>query len=125
MIIGIGIDIVDTRRIDSILKKFESQFTDKILTEHEVSFCKARTNLTNSIAKMFAIKEAMIKALSDAHGIRWHEIEISHNADGKPEISLSGTALKNLETKAQRHNIQVSTSDERDYAIAYVVIESL
>ena len=123
MIIGVGIDIVEISRIGSLLEKFQSHFLNKIYTEEEIRFCYSRKNVVSSLAKMFALKEATIKALSDAKGIKWHEMAIRHNENGKPLVTLSGTALNNLKSKTNDFNIQASVSDEQEYAIAYVVIE--
>ena len=125
MIIGVGIDIVDIRRIDSILRKFNEQFLNRIYTETEIRFCYSRSDAVSSLAKMFSLKEAMIKALSDAKGIGWHDMQISHDENGKPIMHLSGKALENLKKKTSNFNIQVSVSDEKKYAIAYVIIESV
>ena len=125
MIIGVGIDIVDVRRIDSILWKFKEQFLNKIYTDAEIRFCYSRSDAVSSLAKVFSLKEATIKALSDAKGIGWHDMQISHDENGKPIMHLSGKALENLKKKTSNFNIQVSVSDEKKYAIAYVIIESV
>lgn len=125
MIIGVGIDIVDIRRIDALLHKFQDKFIKKIFTEKESERCLAKANRAHSFAKMFSLKEATIKAISDAEGIAWHDMEVSHDENGKPIMTLSGNALKNLQKKTKNFNIQVSVSDEKDYATAYVVIESV
>ena len=125
MIIGVGIDIVDVRRIDSILRKFKEQFLNKIYTDAEIQFCYSRSDAVSSLAKVFSLKEATIKALSDAKGIGWHDMQISHDENGKPIMNLSGKALEHLKKKTSNFNIQVSVSDEKKYAIAYVIIESV
>lgn len=125
MIVGVGIDIVDIRRIDSLLLKFQDKFTKKIFTEKEIESCKSRGNPVCSFAKMFSLKEATIKAVSDAKGIAWHDMEITHDENGKPIMTLFGNALRNLQKKTKNFNIQVSVSDEKNYAVAYVIIESI
>ena len=74
---------------------------------------------------MYALKEATIKALSDARGVCWHDMEIRHNNDGKPLIVLSGKALENLLKKATNYAIQATASDEKQYAVGYVIIDTL
>ncbi|MDO4974878.1 MAG: holo-ACP synthase [Alphaproteobacteria bacterium] len=125
MIIGVGVDIVDTRRINSLLLKFQNRFIDKIFTQKESEYCLSKKDPSNYFAKMFSIKEATIKAISDSEGMSWHDMEISHNDDGKPIMTLSGNALRNLRKKTQNFNIEISTSDERDYAIGFAIIESV
>lgn len=123
MIIGVGIDIVDVRRIDALFQKFGVHFLKRIYTEQEVAFCYARHNVANSLAKMYALKEATIKALSDAKGIKWHDMEICHDTNGRPEVKLRGIALENVKQKAKNFSIQVSVSDEQIYAVACVLID--
>ena len=123
MIVGVGIDIVDVRRIGALFHKFGGHFLKKIYTEQEITFCCARNNVVNSLAKMYALKEATIKALSDAKGIKWHDMEILHDQNGRPEVKLRGIALENLQKKANAFSIQASVSDEQIYAVAYVLID--
>ncbi len=125
MIIGVGIDIVDIRRIDSLLQKFGNHFLKKIYTADEVRFCTSRKNIAGSLAKMYALKEATLKAISDVKGIHWHDIEIRHDLNGCPRIELTGNALLNLHRKIETYDIHATTSDEIKYAIAYVVIQSV
>ncbi|MBQ7524514.1 MAG: holo-ACP synthase [Alphaproteobacteria bacterium] len=126
MIIGVGIDIVDIRRIAALLQKFPDRFVDRIFTMSEVDFCRARgDNAAASFAKMFSLKEATIKAVSAVEGIRWHDMEVNHDPNGKPIILISGRMLENLRRKAEQFNVQASVSDEKHYATAYVVIEAL
>lgn len=124
MILGIGIDIVEIARIDSLLNKFQDHFLNKIYTEQERDFCYGRNDIANSLAKMFSLKEATIKALSDAKGIKWHEMEIIHDKNGKPEIKLTGMALKKALEKSKSYKIYATTSDEKLYAVACVILES-
>ena len=125
MIIGIGVDILDIRRIQHLFQKFENQFEKKIFTKQEIEFCKKRKSSIESFAKMFSIKEAVIKAISDVSGIFWHDIEILHDKNGKPSVNLTGNALKNLKKKTEKFNMEISVSDEPPYVTAFVVIESL
>ena len=125
MIIGVGVDIVDIRRIDNLLQKFQDRFTKRIFTPKEVDYCFSKSNPSSYLAKMFSIKEAAIKAISDTKNLAWHDMEISHDANGKPLMTLSGNALRNLQKKTTNFNIQISTSDEVNYAIGFVIIESL
>ena len=123
MILGVGVDIVDIDRIDSLLQKFGEHFLKKIYTSAEVDFCFKRVSVASSLAKMYALKEATIKALSDARGLHWHDIEVLHDSHGKPIVNLSGVAFTNVQAKSEHFNIQASVSDEKRYAIAYVTIE--
>jgi len=125
MIIGVGVDIVDIRRIDNLLQKFQNHFIKKIFTKKEAEYCLSKKNPSNYFAKMFSIKEATIKAISDTDGLTWHNMEISHNNNGKPIMILSGNAMRNLKNKANNFSIHISTSDEKNYAIGFAIIESM
>ncbi len=125
MVIGVGIDIVDIRRVDALLQKFGERFLRKIYTQQEIAFCQSRKSVVNSLAKMFALKESMIKALSDARGIRWHDMEVLHDKNGRPSMKLMGIALDSILRKSEIFHIHASASDETTYAIGYVVIEGV
>ncbi|MDR1034394.1 MAG: holo-ACP synthase [Holosporales bacterium] len=122
MIIGAGVDILDTRRIERLVTKFGSQFERRIFTQAELAFCCRRDKYIESLAKMFSLKEAMIKAISDVSGIRWHEIEVFHNDLGRPVIELTGTALIKAEQKSQFFKVEATTSDEPPYVAAFVIM---
>ncbi|MDR1390915.1 MAG: holo-ACP synthase [Holosporales bacterium] len=124
MIIGVGVDIVDIKRIATLLKKFGNKFEKKFFTNHEVVFCNKRCNPENSFAKLFSLKEATIKAVSNASGITWHDMEVTHDVNGRPIMSLAGNALKNLQKKSENFSIHASVSDEKGYATAFVIIET-
>lgn len=125
MIIGVGVDIVDVRRINALLQKFGNQFLNHIYTNREIAFCHSRIDIANSLAKMYALKEAMIKALSDAKGVRWHDMEVCHDTNGRPSLTLRGNALENVQRKSKNFSVNASASDEKTYAVAYVVIEGI
>jgi holo-[acyl-carrier protein] synthase len=122
MILGAGIDILDVRRIDRLVSKFGAHFENKIFTSDEIEFCRRREKCVESLAKMFALKEAVIKAISDVSGVRWHNIEVFHNDLGKPVIELSGQALAKILKKAINFQIDASTSDEPPFVAAFAII---
>ncbi|MDR0640471.1 MAG: holo-ACP synthase [Holosporales bacterium] len=124
MIVGIGIDILDIRRIERLVLKFPEKFETRICTRREIEFCRARTQYIESLSKMFSMKEAVLKAISNVSGIRWHDIEILHDSRGKPSVNLSGVALRNLTEKSETFQLEVSTSDEPPYVVSFVVIYS-
>ena len=120
MIYGVGVDIVDIRRIDALLNKFGDHFLNRYYTQQEIDFCSSRKRISSSLAKMFAIKEAVIKAISAPRYLKWHDIEIVHKLNGKPEVILHGYAQSEL--KCDTAIINISTSDEYPYAIAFAMI---
>ena len=125
MIIGIGTDITDTRRIKKIITKFGDKFKERCFLYGEISRSDNSINSVNSYAKRYAAKEACAKALGTglAKGVFWKDIEIINNSEGKPFIILYHKALSQLRKLTKKnYNIEVSLSDEKNYAIANVVI---
>ncbi|MDR1476458.1 MAG: holo-ACP synthase [Holosporales bacterium] len=122
MVLGAGIDILDTRRIERLVVKFGPRFEKKIFTEEELEFCRRREKFVESLAKMFSLKEAMIKAISEVSGVRWHDIEIFHNDLGRPVVQLSGRALEKVMAKSERFQVEASTSDEPPFVAAFVIL---
>ncbi len=123
-IIGIGTDIVKISRIKRIFKKYPKGFAERILHKNELKIMKGLKDPKTYIAKRFSAKEAVAKALGTgiAHGVAFQEIEISNNENGQPVLTLHGNTLKVANKLGVTGNF-VSLSDEREYAIAYVVLE--
>ncbi len=113
MIVGVGVDILDTRRIAHLLEKFSEKFEKKYFTEAERLFCHSRTDYISAFAKMFSIKEAVIKCIVNKRGLTWHSIEVFHDNFGAPYVKL----------KNNNSIWHVSTSDEYPYVISYAVME--
>lgn len=119
---GIGTDIVRVQRIEQALAN-NASFAARILTEKElVVFAKHRLQAA-FLAKRFAAKEACLKALGTglAQGIRWHDLETYHTELGQPKLRLFGAAHARAEVLGVTQ-IELSLSDEADYAIAFVVL---
>ena len=125
MIIGIGNDIIDIKRIEKTINKYGKKFINRCFTQVEIKRSEKRLNKINSYAKRYAAKEACAKALGTgiARGVYWKNISVENNIYGKPSIKLYGNALKIL-NKLSKNNcsIAISLSDEKDYAIANVII---
>ena len=124
-IIGNGVDIIKNSRINSSLKI--KGFLNRIFTKNEIDQGKKLKNKTNFYAKRFAAKEAFVKAIGTGfkYDINFIDIEIKNNKNGKPYISLS-KKLKNFlqkKFKIQKYKVFLSLSDEKDYSIAFVVID--
>jgi len=123
-----GIDIIDTRRIKKTFIKFGEKFKKKCFSLGEIKRSDNRANIFNSYAKRYAAKEACAKALGTglAKGIFWKDIEIINNSQGKPFIILHNRALSRLKNLTKKKcNIEVSLSDEKNYAIANVIISEI
>ena len=124
-IIGNGVDIIKNSRINKSLKI--KGFINRIFTKKEIKQGKKLKNKINFYAKRFAAKEAFVKAIGSGFrsDINFIDIEINNNKSGKPYILLS----KKLKTflkkkfKIQKYKVFLSLSDEKDYSIAFVVID--
>ena len=118
MIIGIGCDIVKVDRIKKLIDRFSNKFLHRIFTSNEIANApQNKDKAINYYAKRFAAKEAFSKALGTGIGeIQFNEIEISNDGKGKPIIIiLHGAFLFS--------NVHLSLADEKDVALAFVVIE--
>ena len=126
MIINNGIDIIDIRRIKKTIDKYNFRFKKKCFHQGEINKSEKRLKSVESYAKRYAAKEACAKALGTglARGVFWKDIEVQNNKFGKPEIKLHNNALNFLQklTKSNDCSIEVSLSDEKNYAIANVII---
>ncbi|HJL96450.1 MAG: holo-[acyl-carrier-protein] synthase [Gammaproteobacteria bacterium] len=129
MIKGVGIDLVDKSRIGSALKKHGINFENKILSKNEsieLSQRKTFSKKISYISNNFACKEALSKVLGRgfSEGIRFKDIEILRNDEGKPFVNLYGKALDEAKVLSI-NNIQISISDSRESSIAMAIGESL
>ena len=126
MIISNGIDLIDIRRIKKTIDKYNLRFKKRCFHPGEINKSEARLKSIESYAKRYAAKEACAKALGTglARGVFWKDIEVQNNKFGKPKIMLHNNALKFLKKmiKHQDCSIEVSLSDEKNYAIANVII---
>lgn len=132
MIIGIGNDYTDIRRIQKSLDKFGDKFIERVFTEKEQQRAETRSSATAkaaSYAKRWAAKEACSKALGTgiSDGIRWLDIEITNLSSGKPIITLHGKAkerLENIVPKGMKAQISVTLTDDFPKAAAVVIISA-
>ena len=124
-IIGNGVDIIKNSRINNSLKI--KGFLNRIFTEKEIQQGKKLKNKINFYAKRFAAKEAFVKAIGTGFrsDINFIDIEIKNHKNGKPYISLSKKLSNFLQKKfkIQKYKIFLSLSDEKEYSIAFVVID--
>jgi len=123
MIIGIGVDIVQIERVRKLVTSYPD-FIAQIFTANEIEVCQAKADSASSFAARFAAKEAMMKALGTGWNekVNWLDIEVINEAQGKPRLKISGTTLK-LMNEMGVLQIHLSLSHERDYALAFVVLE--
>ena len=125
MIVGLGSDIIDNRRIKNTIKKYGSKFKKRCFLNNEILRSNKRLKKINFFAKRYAAKEACAKALGTglAKGIFWKDIEIFNDENGKPFIKLHNNALKLINKNFNFPcNIELTLSDEKNYSIATVII---
>lgn len=129
MILGIGADLVDIRRIEKTLARFGDRFVQRCFTQIEQAKSEGRNQRAASYAKRFAAKEACSKALGVglSMGVAWREMGVVNLPGGQPTMALTGGAAKRLEamTPAGREPvIHVTITDDYPMAQAFVVIEA-
>jgi len=133
MILGIGNDLIDIRRIESVLKRHKERFIQRCFTDEEIAKAESRRSAGTHIdtyAKRFAAKEACAKALGTGfnHGIYMKDIGVINDEDGKPVLVLRNSAEKRLRSMippGKTAHIHLSISDEYPLAQALVMIEAL
>ncbi len=129
MIIGIGTDLCDIRRIEKTLKRFGQRFIMRVFTENERTTASRRSNPAAAYAQRYAAKEACAKALGTgfSQGVFWSDIGVNNNPYGQPYLSLTGGALRRLDKltpPAMKAQIDISLSDQFPMSQAMVVISA-
>jgi holo-[acyl-carrier protein] synthase len=124
MIRGIGVDIVKVDRIEQAVERWGNRFLKRIFTAAEIERCQQRARPAQCLALRFAAKEAFAKALGLGmrKGLRWRDIEVVHDHLGKPDLLLHNQAQRLLEA-VEASRTWLSLSDERESALAVVVLE--
>lgn len=130
MIIGLGSDLVDIRRIEKVLARHGDRFIQRIFTPVEVAKAERRATRIDTYAKRFAAKEACSKALGTGfrHGVFFRDMGVVNLPSGRPTMKLTGGALKRLnEITPQGHEarIDISLTDEYPLAQAIVIISAI
>ena len=130
MIIGIGSDLIDIRRVEKSIERFGERFTHRCFTEIERARSDQRANRAASYAKRFAAKEACSKALGTgiAQGVFWKDMGVVNLRSGKPTMILTGGAALILEAMlpaGHKPAIHLTITDDYPLAQAFVIIEAL
>jgi holo-[acyl-carrier protein] synthase len=130
MILGIGSDLTDIRRIRETLDRFGDRFVHRIFTAVEQKRAQRRGDPAASFAKRFAAKEACAKALGTglSAGVFWRDMGVINAPSGQPTMALTGGAAERLAAltpAGMRPVIHLSLTDDHPYAQAFVVIEAL
>lgn len=130
MIVGIGSDLIDIRRIEKALDRFGDRFIQRIFTETEIVKSERRANRAASYAKRFAAKEACSKALGTGFrkGVFWRDLGVVNLPGGKPTMRLTGGAARRLTEllpPGMAAQIDVTITDDHPLAQAIVVISAV
>jgi len=124
-IIGVGVDIVDNRRIKKLIRN--KQFISRVFSKKEINQSKKIANKTNYFSKRFAAKESLSKALGTGFrkGLNFKDISIVNDRYGKPRYELNNKLKKLIYSKLKVKEIKISLSlaDEKKYSIAFSVIQ--
>jgi len=130
MILGIGTDLVDIRRIEQTVERHGERFISRIYTEVERARAERKANRIDTYAKRFAAKEACAKALGTGmrRGVFWRDMGVVNLRSGQPTMALTGGAharLLEIMPPGHRPAIHLSLTDDHPYAQAFVIIEAL
>ena len=122
--ISIGTDILKVERIDDVLSRLGERFVKRILTEGEQREYRDSGQPGRLLAKRFAAKEAIAKALGTGigRGVSWQDIQIEHDDKGAPLVRLTGGAL-HVATQRGGQRVALSIADELDYVVAFAVLD--
>ncbi|MDA0997371.1 MAG: holo-ACP synthase [Proteobacteria bacterium] len=129
MIIGVGTDLCDIRRIEKTLVRFGDRFIERLYDPYQIEKARRRSNQAASLAQSFAAKEACAKALGTGfrQGVFWRDMVVMNHPGGQPYMRLTGGALdrlKALTPAGMTARIDVSQTDEYPMAHAIVIISA-
>jgi holo-[acyl-carrier protein] synthase len=130
VIVGVGSDLIDIRRIDKTLERFGDRFVERVYTEIERARSERRAGRAASYAKRFAAKEACAKALGTGmrRGVFWKDMGVVNARSGQPTLALTGGAarrLAELTPPGHRAVLHLSLTDDHPWAQAFVIIEAM
>jgi holo-[acyl-carrier protein] synthase len=125
MIVGMGIDVAEVKRIQAVIEAQAERFLRRVYTPEEVAYCEQFKNKFERYAGRFAAKEAAMKALGTgwSRGVRWVDVEIVRQRGGRPTIALKGTARKIADNLGVKH-IALSITHTAEQAFAQVIFEN-
>ena len=125
MIIGLGSDLIDIRRVERTLERYGNRFIERVFTDIEQKKSEARANRAASYAKRFAAKEACSKALGTGlrNGVFWRDMGVVNLASGQPTIRLSGGAARRLaDITPEGFHAVISLSITDDFPLAQAIV---
>ncbi|HEX7415557.1 MAG TPA: holo-ACP synthase [Smithellaceae bacterium] len=124
MVYGIGIDLVENGRIEKIIGKWGSKFLQRVFSDEEIQYCGKHVQSSIHYGARFAAKESFLKALGIGlgRGVKFKDIEVMHDKNGKPDLVLWGGAKAQTEKK-KITKIHLSLTHTKKYATAVVILE--
>jgi holo-[acyl-carrier protein] synthase len=124
-VLGVGVDVVETQRIDHSLERFGDRFLHRVFTEREIGYCRSMKFPARHLAARFAAKEAVSKAFGTGIGkaMGWRDIDVHRKESGEPFVVLSGGA-KELAEAWGVQKVWISLSHTDNHAVASIVLES-
>ena len=127
MILGLGSDLIDIRRIEQVIERFGDRFLERVFTDVERGKCERRADRAASYARRFAAKEACSKALGTGFrdGVFWRDLGVVNLSSGRPSMMLTGGALRRLQEITPSGTVarlDVTLTDEPPIAQAVVII---
>jgi holo-[acyl-carrier protein] synthase len=124
MIYGIGIDLVENSRLEKIIEKWGSKFLQRVFSDEEIQYCGKHVQASIHYGARFAAKESFLKALGIGlgRGVKFKDIEVMHDKNGKPALDLRGGAKAQIE-KRKITKIHLSLTHTKKYATAVVILE--
>ena len=130
MIVGIGTDLCDIRRIERSLDKYHARFANRIFTKVEQEYCEPKSSKASYYAKRFAAKEAVAKAIAGpmTGHLKWKDVEVVNDPSGRPRIALHNGAKERLDSltpKGHIGHVHISLTDDYPYAQAFAICEAL
>jgi holo-[acyl-carrier protein] synthase len=124
MVLGLGTDLIETKRVQESINRFGVRFLERVFTAGEIQYCQRKKNWAESFAARFAAKEAGAKALGTgiSRGVSWKEFEVRREASGRPTLHVSGRARQFAEAMGVKR-MHLSLTHTRELAFAVVVAE--
>ena len=125
-ILGIGIDIINNKRVRALINN--KSFIDRTYSKSEIKLSKKITNKTNYFAKRFVAKESLAKSIGTGfrNNLNFKDIEILNDKKGKPYYSKTKKidSIINKKFKVKNYNLFLSISDEKNYSIAFTILQT-
>lgn len=124
MICGVGIDLVENRRMEQIIEKWGGKFISRIFSDEEMDYCGKHAHPTTHYSARFAAKESFLKALGLGlgMGVQLRDISVVNDQNGKPSLNLSGKAKSCIQQRKVT-KVHLSITHTKNYASAIVLLE--